>query len=90
MPNKFPLQIMHMEKCNTNLPNNIPPGPSVLRHLPKTKTPRITTRGKKWKTQPMNKQTENLLCFNQLINYFNQIHKTNIVVFGFNDIKVLC
>jgi len=34
-----------MEKCNTNLPNNIPPGPVTFRWV-KIKTPRITTRGK--------------------------------------------
>ena len=62
-------------------------------HSPKQKPLGNNSEGEKWKTE--NKTYENLqnnlfFRFNQLINYFNQFSKTNIVVFSFNDIKVLC
>ena len=53
--------------------------------------PPVLLRGEKMENSTYENLQNNLFFrFNQLINYFNQIHKTNIVVFSFNDIKVLC
>jgi hypothetical protein len=58
------------------MPNKFPPGPFQLHGLQKTKTPRITTRGKKWKTEPMKITEQSFLSFQPTYQSHQPIHQT--------------